>query len=48
MGAVELNKSTFTSECPSVTFDRTADGKAKATITPDGAPPAFFLRVKMK
>lgn len=23
-------------------------GKAKATVTPDGTPPAFFLRVKVK
>ena len=27
---------------------RTAEGKAKATVTPDGAPPAFFLRMTMK
>jgi hypothetical protein len=27
---------------------RAADGKARATVTPDGAPPAFFLRVKVK
>ena len=26
----------------------TADGKAKATVTPDGAPPSFFLRVKVR
>jgi len=25
-----------------------ADGKAKATVTPDGAPPSFFLRVRVK
>ena len=26
---------------------RTADGKAKATVAPDAAPTAFFLRVKV-
>jgi len=25
-----------------------SDGKAKAVVAPDGAPPAFFLRVKVK
>ena len=47
-GAAELNESAFSSEGLSVTLERTADGKAKATVTPDGAPPAFFLRVKVK
>ena len=47
-GAIELNESAFSSEGLSVTLERTADGKAKATVTPDGAPPAFFLRVKVK
>ena len=47
-GAADLNKSAFTSEELSVTLERTADRKAKATITSDGAPPAFFLRVKVK
>jgi hypothetical protein len=31
-----------------VSFARTADGKAKATVVPDGAPPAFFLRVRVR
>ena len=26
----------------------TANGKAKAAVTPSGAPPAFFLRVRIK
>jgi len=26
----------------------TFGGKAKATVTPDGAPPAFFLRMTVK
>jgi len=29
-------------------FQRTDDGKAKATVTPNGTPPTFFLRVKVK
>lgn len=47
-GAAELNESVFSSEGLSVTLERTANGKAKATVTPSGAPPAFFLRVKVK
>lgn len=48
MGATALDESLFSSEGLSVTLDRTADGKAKAMVVPDGAPPAFFLRVKVK
>ncbi len=47
-GAAELNESEFSSDGLAVSFSRTADGKAKATVTPDGAPPSFFLRVKVK
>lgn len=47
-GATELNESSFSSEGLSVTLERTAEGKAKATVLPDGAPPAFFMRVKVK
>ena len=47
-GATELRESAFSSEGLPVTLERTADGKAKATVAPDGAPPAFFLRVKVK
>ena len=47
-GATELNESACSSEGLTVTLDRTADGKAKATVIPDGAPPAFFLRVRVK
>ena len=47
-GATELRESAFSSEGLSVTLERTADGKTKATVTPDGAPPAFFIRVKVK
>ena len=47
-GAAELSESAFSSEGLSVTLERTADGKAKATVTPGGAPPAFFLRVRVK
>lgn len=47
-GATELDESAFSSDGLSVTLQRTADGKAKATITPEGAPPAFFMRVMVK
>ena len=47
-GATELSEAAFSSNGLSVTLRRTADGKAKATVVPDGAPPAFFLRVKVK
>ena len=47
-GATELNESAFSSEGLTVNLQRTADGKAKATVTPDGTPPTFFLRVKVK
>lgn len=43
-GATQLNGSEFSSDGLAVSFSRTADGKAKATVTPDGAPTAFFLR----
>ena len=32
----------------SVSLVRTDEGKAKATVTPVGAPPTYFLRVKVK
>ena len=47
-GATELNESAFSSEGLSFTFQRTTDGKAKATVTPVSSPPSFFLRVKVK
>ena len=47
-GAAELDESAFSSEGLTITLQRTADGKAKATVTPDGTPPSFFLRVKVK
>lgn len=47
-GTAELDCSAFSFEGLSVTLERTTDGKAKATVTPDGAPPSFFLRVKVK
>jgi len=47
-GAAELDESAFSSDGLTVNFSRTADGKAKATVMPDGAPPAFFLRVKVQ
>ena len=49
MGAAELDESAFSSDGMTVRLERTSDGKAKATVTPDGAPPAlFFLRVKVQ
>ena len=47
-GAAELSESAFSSEGLSVTLERTADGKVKATIAPDGASASFFLRVRVK
>ena len=47
-GAAELKESAFSTEGISATLSRTDDGKAKATITIDGTPPTFFLRVKGK
>ena len=47
-GADELDEAAFSSENLTTTFQRTTDGKAKATIVPIGAPPKFFLRVKVK
>ena len=47
-GATELNESAFSSEGLTVTLERTVDGKAKATVAPDGTPPAFFVRVKVR
>ena len=48
VSAAELSESAFTSEGLPVTLNRTADGKAKATVVLDGTSPAFFLRVKVK
>ena len=47
-GATELDESAFSFDGLSVSLTRTADGKARATIMPDGAPSAFFLRVRVK
>lgn len=47
-GATELNEAAFSSNGLSVTLQRSADGKARATVAPDGTPPTFFLRVKVK
>ena len=47
-GAAELDESAFSSEGLAVSLNRTADGKARAIVTPDGAPPAFFLRVRVR
>jgi hypothetical protein len=47
-GAAELKESAFSSEGLTVTLERTANGKAKATVTTEGSPASFFLRVKVK
>ena len=47
-GATELDESAFSSEGLAVTLERTAAGKVKATIMPEGTPPRFFLRVKVR
>ena len=47
-GAAELKESAFSSDGLTVTLGRTADGKAKASVTPEGSPSVFFLRVKVK
>ncbi len=47
-GAAELDESAFSSDGLTVSLDRTDDGKAKATVTPEGSPASFFLRVKVK
>ncbi len=45
---MELTESAFSSEGLVVTLERTTDRKTKATVVPGGAPPAVFLRVKVK
>lgn len=47
-GATELDESAFSPEGLVVTLERTEDGKLKAKVTPEGAPPKFFIRVKVK
>ena len=47
-GATELNESAFSSEGLAFILQRTGDGKIKATVTPAGSPPWFFIRVKVK
>ena len=47
-GAAELKESAFSSDGLFVTLGRTADGKAKASVAPEGSPSVFFLRVKVK
>ena len=43
-----LLQSLLSSDGLFVTLQRTADGKDKAVVAPEGMPPSFFLRVKMK
>ena len=48
VGSVALDGSPFTSDGLTASLERTADGKAKATVTPDETPPTFFLRIRVK
>ena len=47
-GAAELDESAFSSEGMTVSLERTADGKVKVTVVPEGSPASFFLRVRVK
>ena len=47
-GAAELDESAFSSDGLTVSLDRTDDGKVEAAVTPDGTPPAFFLRARVR
>lgn len=47
-GTTELGDSAFSDKGLSFNLQRTSDGKVKATVTPVGSPPSFFLRVKVK
>ena len=47
-GAAELDESAFSSDGLTVSLDRTADGKVKVTVVPEGSPTTFFLRVRVK
>jgi hypothetical protein len=47
-GATELNEAAFSAEGLTFSLERTFDGKVKATVTPEGAPSSFFLRVKVR
>ena len=47
-GTTELDESEFSSDGLLFNLERTAAGKVKVTVTPEGSPPSFFLRVKMK
>ena len=47
-GAAELDVSAFSSDGLTVSLVRTANGKAKASVTPQGQSASLFLRVKVK
>ena len=46
--ATDRSESAFSSEGLSFALQRTGDGKIKATVTPAGLPPGFFLGGKIK
>ena len=45
---MELDESEFSSAGFLFSLQRTAEGKVKATVTPESSPPVFFMRVKVK
>ena len=45
-GAAELKEPAFLPEGLAVTLERTTDGKAKATVTPEGSPASFSFRCR--
>ena len=47
-GATELDESAFSFDGMTVSLERTADGKVKAIVVPEGSPAAFFLRVRIE
>ena len=47
-GATEVNDAAFSADGLTFSLQRTVDRKVKATVTPDGVPPTFFLRDKVK
>ena len=47
-GATELDESEFSSDGFSFYLQRTAAGKVKVTVTPEGSPASFFLRVRVE
>lgn len=47
-GSEKLEESSFSTDGLQVAYDRTEDGKVKATITPPAGKTTYFMRVKVK